>query len=399
MTPDHGYSRRWEILLFTSVGAFMAPLDGSIVSVALPVMGQQLGLSFEGTLWVQAAYLLTMAVLVIPLGRLADQRGRLKFYLAGTALFTLGSLGAAMSIGSTSIILARILQGSGGALLSSTSAALVTAAFPPDERGKAIGINVMSVYVGLSIGPPLGGFLVDGLSWHWIFLINIPVGIAILLWGWRLRRVVQESGTEHKLDLLGSMWLSLAMIALLLPLTLHAQWGLTSAPTLTLFTISIISFVAFTMREKSVSEPLIDLSLLRSNRQFAFGNIAALLTYISIYAVGLLTSVWLQLVQGLSAKYAGWIMLGQPVVQSMLSPATGRLSDRIDARILTFFGMLMIALGMALLACFAQGASFATIIAALAVVGIGMASFNAPNSNSVMGSVGRHQLGLAGAFL
>ncbi|MDR0498790.1 MAG: MFS transporter [Holophagales bacterium] len=183
MTPEHGYSRRWEILAFTSVGAFMAPLDGSIISVALPVMGSQLGLSFEGTLWVQAAYLLTMAVLLIPLGRLADQRGRLRFYLTGIALFTLGSLGAAMATGSTSLILARVLQGCGGALLSSTSSALVTAAFPPNERGRAMGINVMSVYAGLSLGPPLGGFLVDGLSWHWIFLINIPIGIAVMLWG------------------------------------------------------------------------------------------------------------------------------------------------------------------------------------------------------------------------
>ncbi|MDR0498789.1 MAG: MFS transporter [Holophagales bacterium] len=189
------------------------------------------------------------------------------------------------------------------------------------------------------------------------------------------------------------------MIALLLPLTLHAKWGWTSAPVLALFTVSIISFAAFVIREKNVPEPLIDLNLLHRNPQFALGNLAALLNYMSIYAVGLLTSVWLQLVQGLSAKYAGWIMLGQPVVQSLLSPVAGRLSDHIGTRFLTFIGMSMTSLGMFLLACFAQGMSFAAIIAALAVVGIGMASFSAPNSSSVMGSVGRHQLGLAGAFL
>jgi len=398
MTSDQGYSRRWEILVFTSVGAFMAPLDGSIISVALPVMGQQLGLSFEGTLWVHAAYLLTMSVLLIPLGRLADQRGRFKFYLVGIALFTLGSLGAAMSTGSTTIILARVLQGCGGALLSSTSTALVTAAFPPNERGKAMGINVGSVYVGLTIGPPLGGFLVDALSWHWIFLINIPIGIAVLLWGWHLRRAVPESRIEHKPDMLGSIWLGLAIIALLLPLTLHVQWGWTSAPTLALFIVSIISFAAFILRERKVPEPLIDLNMLRDNRQFALGNLASLLNYMAIFGVALLTSVWLQLVQGLPANHAGWIMLGQPMVQSILSPVTGRLSDHIDARFLTFFGMIMIALGMSLLACLAKGASLAAIIASLAVVGIGMASFSAPNGSSVMGSVERHQLGLAGAF-
>jgi len=400
MTSSHGSSRRWEILAFTCVGAFMAPLDGSIISVALPVMGRQLGLSFEGTLWVQAAYLLTMAVLLIPLGRLADHRGRLKFYLTGITLFTLGSIGAALAVGSTSIILARVVQGSGGALLSSTSTALVTAVFPASERGRAMGINVMSVYAGLSLGPPLGGFLVDSLSWHWIFLINIPIGISVLLWGRRLYRAVpEETNADYKLDAPGAMLFGLAMVTLLLPLTLHAKWGLTSIPALVLFVLSIISFATFAMREKKASEPLIDVKLLMNNPRFAFGNLSALLNYMSLYAVGLLTSVWLQLVQGLPARHAGWIMLGQPVVQSMLSPIAGRLSDRIGARVLTTAGMFLTALGMTLLACFAQGAGHVAVVAALAVVGIGMASFSAPNGSSVMGSVGRHQLGLAGAFL
>ncbi|MDR1841702.1 MAG: MFS transporter [Holophagales bacterium] len=399
MTPDAGFSRRWEMLAFTCVGAFMAPLDGSITSVALPVIGQRLGLSFEGALWVQASYLLTMAVLLIPLGRLADQRGRLNFYLAGIALFTMGSIGAALSVGGASIILARVIQGSGGALLTSTSSALVIAVFPASERGRAMGINVMSVYAGLSLGPPLGGFLVDSLSWHWIFLINIPIGIAVLLWGRRLRKVTPETRTEGRVDMPGAILLGLAMITLLLPLTLHAKWGLTSAPALALFVLSAISFVAFVLGERSASEPLIDIKLLRYNPQFAFGNVAALLNYMALYAVALLTSVWLQLVQGLSATHAGWLMLGQPVVQSLLSPVAGRLSDHIGARALTAFGMTMTALGMSLLAYFGRGAALGAIVASLAVVGVGMASFSAPNSSSVMGSVERRQLGLAGAIL
>ena len=397
MTLDQAYSRRWEILVFTSVGAFMTPLDGSILSVALPAMSQNLGLSFEGTLWVQAAYLLAMAVLLIPLGRLADQWGCFRFYLIGIVLFTLGSLGAAMSIGSTSIILARVLQGCGGAILSPTSTALVTAVFPPNERGKAMGINIGSVFVGLSIGPPLGGFLVDALSWHWIFLINIPIGIAVLLWGWHLHKAVPESRIGHKADALGSILLGLAIVALLLPLTLHVQWGWTSTPTLASFAVSIISFATFILRERNIHEPLIDLGL-RRNRSFSFGNVASLLSHVATFGVALLTSVWLQLVQGLPAKYAGWIMLGQPVVQSMLSPVTGRLSDRIDVRFLTCLGMALIALGMSLLGLFAQEANLVAIIASLAIVGIGMASFSAPNGSSIMGSVERHQLVFAGAF-
>lgn len=399
IAPDFGYNRRWEILAFTSVGAFMAPLDGSIISVALPVMGPQLGLSFEGTLWVQAAYLLTMAVLLIPLGRLADQRGRLKFYLTGITLFTLGSVGAAASVGCTSIILARVVQGCGGALLSSTSSALVTAAFPACERGKAMGINVMSVYAGLSLGPPLGGFLVDSLSWHWIFLINIPIGIIVLLWGRRIGSAVVEARADRKLDLPGSIWLGSGLVSLLMPLTLHAKWGWTSTPTIALFAISVFSFITFFVRESSTTDPLIDLNLLRRNPVFAFGNLAALLNYMAIFAVGLLTSIWLQLAHGFSAAFAGWIMLGQPVVQSLLSPVAGRLSDRMGTRKLTILGMSMTGLGMLLLASIGKGAGLAAVVASLAIIGVGMASFSAPNSSAVMGSVERAQLSLAGAFL
>lgn len=399
-----GSSRRWEILAFTSVGALMAPLSGSIIAVALPIMGRELHLSFEGTIWVQASYLLTMAVLMIPLGRIADQRGRMKFYLYGTALFTIGSIIAAISRGSAGIIMARVVQGFGGALLSSTSSALVTAAFPARERGKAMGINVMAVYGGLSLGPPLGGFLVDAFSWHWVFLMNVPAGIAILLWGKWLRGAVEEDGAReagegHKLDLPGCVLLGIGMLALLMPLTLHARWGLASAPTLSLFAVSVISFLAFLAREKKAPEPLLDIRLLRQNRLFAYGNLAALLNYMGIFAVGMLTSVWLQLAQGFSAASAGWIMLGQPLVQALLSPVAGRLSDHYGTKIFTTSGMFLTALGMALLGCLSRESGFAAIIASLAVVGVGMASFSAPNTSSVMGSVRRDSLSLAGAVL
>jgi EmrB/QacA subfamily drug resistance transporter len=398
-SPETGSDRRWEILAFTSVGAFMAPLDGSILSVALPEISRDLSLSFEGTLWVQAAYMLTMAVLLIPLGRLADKRGRMRSYLIGIALFTLGSIGAALSMGLTSIVLARVLQACGGALLTSTSSAIVISAFPTAERGRALGINVMAVYGGLSIGPPLGGFLVSNLTWHWIFLMNIPIGITVLLWGRRLRQSISEIPTDHKLNVLSPALLGVAMIAMLLPLTLHSKWGLTSPIALALFAFSIISFALYFKVEKTATEPLIDLDLLRHNRGFALGNLAALLNYTALCAVALLTSVWLQLVQGLSAAHAGWLMLGQPLVQSLLSPIAGRLSDRIGTRSLTTAGMMLTAMGMLLLAYYGKGAGLIAIVVALVIMGVGMASFSAPNTSSVMGSVGRHQLSLASAFL
>ena len=185
-TFDDLRRRRWELLALTSVGAFMAPLDGAIVSVALPVMSPELGLSFSASMWVQAVYLLVTAVLLIPLGRLADARGRMRFYLLGIVVFATGSLLCAVSVNGAWLIASRAFQGVGAALLIATSAAIITAAFPPLERGRALGINVAAVYLGLSVGPPLGGFLTDAFGWQTIFLVNVPIAMVVLAWGWRL---------------------------------------------------------------------------------------------------------------------------------------------------------------------------------------------------------------------
>ena len=187
ITLDQLHDRRWELLALTSVGAFMAPLDGSIVAVALPKMGPALHLSFSASIWVQAAYLLAVAVLLIPLGRLADHHGRVRFYLAGVAIFTLGSLLAgAEHERRLADRQPHRSRAAARALLSATSTAIVTAVFPPQERGRALGINVMAVYVGLSIGPVLGGQIVRALGWRWIFFVNLPIGWPVLIWGWLL---------------------------------------------------------------------------------------------------------------------------------------------------------------------------------------------------------------------
>ena len=184
ITEEDLHRRRWQLLALTAVGAFMWPLDGSIVSVALPVMGRELHLSFTAAVWVSAAFLLTTAVLLIPAGRVADQHGRVRYYLLGIAVFTVASLLCALSMNGAWLIASRILQGVGAALIGATAAAIITAVFPPNERGRALGVNVMAVYIGLTVGPPLGGFITDAVGWRWIFLINIPIGIGVLFWGW-----------------------------------------------------------------------------------------------------------------------------------------------------------------------------------------------------------------------
>jgi MFS family permease len=418
------HRRRRRVLLLTSVGAFMTPLDGSIVSVALAKIGPSLHLTFSQAIWVQASYLLVISILLIPLGRLADQHGRMRFYLAGVVIFGLASLAAAFSMSGEWLIAARCVQGVGGALLGATSGAIVTAVFPPQERGRALGINVMAVYLGLTTGPPLGGLIVDHLGWQWIFLVNVPIAVATFAFGWSLvaseRRDRDALATEiagagrdstlgagpatarppaGRLDWSGSALLGLLLAALLVPLTFAPVWGWDSPRTLALLALSGVAAVAFVLVELRVPDPVLDLDLLRHNRLFAAANVAALLNYMAMHGVTILTAIFLEVVQGRSAQQAGLVLIVEPALMAGLSPLAGRLSDRVGSRLLTTAGMLLTAAGMVWLAALPAGATTGRIVVGLAMVGVGMAAFSSPNTSAVMGSVPRSQLGLAAGFL
>ncbi len=399
ITAEDAHRRRWQLLALTSVGAFMGPLDGSIVSVALPAMSPSLHLSFGAAMWVQAAYLLAMAVLLIPLGRLADQHGRVRFYLIGTAVFTAGSLLAALSMSAAWLIVARVVQGSGAALMVATSAAIVTAVFPPQERGKALGINVMAVYIGLTLGPPLGGILVDTLGWRWIFLINLPIGAIVLAWGWFMLPRSERVEGAPRVDVAGAALLGTFLISLLVPLTFAPVWGWAAPLTTGLLILSVAALIGFVAVERRVKSPVLDLDLLVHNRLFAAANLAALLNYMALYAISVLTAIFLQVVQGRSASLTGLLILSQPLLMAILSPFSGRLSDRIGSRVLATGGMVAIALGMVLLAAMPTSAPVWQVAGYLAIVGFGMAAFSAPNTSAIMGSVRRDQLSVASAFM
>ena len=398
ITPEDAHRRRWQLLALTSVGAFMWPLDGSIVSVAMPVIGQDLGLSFTAAVWVSAAFLLTTAVLLIPAGRLADQHGRVRYYLLGIAVFTVASLLCAVSMDGAWLIASRIVQGAGAALVGATSAAIVTAVFPPNERGRALGINVMAVYIGLTVGPPLGGFLADTVGWRWIFLINLPIGVFVLLWGWFLLPR-SERVPGPRLDVPGSVLLGGFLITLLVPLTFSVGWGWASPLTLGLLAVSAMCLLAFVWLERRVESPILDLDLVLKNRLFAAANTAALLNYMALYGISLLTAIFLELVQERSASVTGFLLLSMPLLMAVLSPVSGRLSDRIGSRAPATAGMVAIAAGMVLLAFLSRATPVWYVALSFAVVGAGMAAFSAPNTSAVMGSVRRDQLSQAGAFL
>lgn len=387
------------MLAVISTGAFMASLDASKVPVALPTMGPVLHLTYAAALWVQTAYLLAMAVLLLPLAKLADERGRFRFYLGGMAVFTAGSLLAALSTGTATLILGRVVQGAGGALLTATAAAILAAAFPARERGRALGVGMMATYAGFSAGPPLGGLLVDSLGWRWIFLVNLPIGAAVFVWGWRVRPPEPPPPSPRRsFDIAGTLWLGATLVCLLVPLIYSADRGWRSPWPWLLLGAAILGALGLLSAERRAANPVLDLRLLTGNRLFALSSLAAFLANCSLYAASVLTAMQLQLVHRCSAHLVGWILLGQPVMQAVLSPIFGHLSDRVGTRGLSTAGMLAVAGAMGWLALAADSAHLASTMGAMGLIGAGMSAFGAPNMNTIMGSVERHQLGTASAF-
>ncbi len=394
--------RRWYALAIMSIGSFMTPFDASIVAVALPAMGADLHLSYSQGLWAQAAYLLVASMLLIPVGRLADSRGPVSYNLLGTAIFAVGSIVAGLAPGGSLMILGRCIQGAGGAFMFSTAAGIITAAFPPTERGRALGLNVTAVYVGLTLGPVVGGLIVGNASWRWIFFINVPIAAATILAGWTLLRAERrDRGLRQSrpvpIDWAGAGLLGAALVALFVPLTYSPLWGWGSATTIVPLALAAVFLVAFVLVEDRVKEPMLDLDLLRKNRVFAASNSAALLNYMAVFAVTTLTAVYLEIVHGFSAQQTGLLLLMQPVLMVVLSPFTGRLSDKVGSRVLAALGMVLVSAGMVQLAY--ASSSTGRLLIALATIGLGMAVFSAPNISAVMGSVDRSQLSLASGFL
>lgn len=385
--------RRWRLLGATAIGAFMAPFDGSVVSVALPRIAPALRLSFVGALWVQASYLLALTVFLIPAGRLADMLGGLRLYRLGAVLFALFSAGAGAALSPAWLLGARVGQGVAAALLSATSTALVTEAFPSQERGKALGLNVTAVYVGLSLGPVLGGLLTQYVGWRSIFYVNLPVAAATLAWGWRLGG--ERRAADANLDLRGAALLMAALTSIMVGVTLAPLWGWASGQTIGVVSLGAACLAGFVPLEARSDHPVVDVRLFVRNRLYATANFAALANYVAFFAITVLTAVFLEVVDARSPEATGLVLVGEPVVMVLFSSGAGRLSDVIGSRWLASGGMAIIGAGLLLLSRLSPRTPTSLLIGELAIIGLGMAAFSSPNTSAVMGSVARSQLGVA----
>ncbi|MGZ3578897.1 MAG: MFS transporter [Syntrophales bacterium] len=381
-------------LLVTTAASFLTPFMGSSINIALPSIGQEFSMSAVLMGWVAYSFLLAAAAVLVPIGKIADLWGRKRIFSIGLVVYTLSSFLCAVAGSSYSLISFRLLQGIGGAMIFGPSIAILTSAFPAGERGSALGINVASVYLGLSAGPFLGGFLTEHFGWRSIFLINVPLGMTILiLMLWKIRAEWAEARDE-RFDFKGALLYMAALLSIM-----YGFSSLTRALGACLVVIGLILIVIFTIRERKVKNPLLDITLFRHNTVFVFSNLAALINYSATFAISFLLSLYLQYIKGFSPLHAGVILVAQPVVQAICSPFAGRLSDRIEPRIVASMGMCLTAAGLGLLILLNSQATILFIVTILFMLGLGFALFSSPNTNAIMSSVEQQFYGVASGTL
>jgi len=383
-----------SVLLVTTFAAFLTPFLGSAVNLALPTMGADLQANAISLSWVISSFMLSSAIFLLPFGRLADIIGRKKVFTAGILLFTLSTFLIIFCHGIVTLIVLRVFQGISSAMIFGTSLAIITSVFKPGERGRAMGINITAVYLGLSTGPVIGGVLTQYLGWRSIFAFLIPFSIiSLILIQAKIKTEWAESGDE-KFDGKGSLVYAVALFSFM--------YGFSQLPALTgwIFLVSgILTAGIFLYIEKKTENPVFDVRLLLQNRVFAFSGLAALINYSATSATGFFLSLYLQYLKGFDARLAGLIMISQPVAMTLLSPVAGRLSDKKNPGVIASFGMGLTAIGLILLCFIGMETSIPVIIILLAIIGTGFGLFSSPNSNAIMSSVDKRYLGVASGLV
>ena len=393
MNINNAVNKRFALLGIT-LAYFLCTFMSSSINIALPSIGREFAMNAILLSWVATAYLLASAAFLIPMGRIGDIHGRKRIFIYGILIYTVSSLLLSFSTSCTLLISSRIFQGIGTAMMVGTGTAILTSVFSAEERGKALGINVAAVYLGHSLGPFLGGFLTQYLGWRSIFLVNVPAGLVIIYFIlWKLRgEWADEKGARF--DLKGSIIYSLTLVAIM--------YGFSLLPAMSggwLIIGSVLGGLTFVRWEMKVKSPVLNLNLFRNNAVFVFSNLATLINYIAIIAVSFLLSLYLQYIKGFSPQIAGLVLISQPVVQAIFSPLAGRLSDRIEPRIVASIGMVLTFVSLSLLTSLNGKTTLGFIVTNLILLGFGIALFSSPNTNAVMSSVDKRFYGVASSML
>jgi EmrB/QacA subfamily drug resistance transporter len=389
-----GDPRRWWILAAVGVGTFLNVLDNSMLNVSLPTITRELGTDVATVQWVATAYLLVISSLLLTGGRLADVYGRRRVYLTGTVLFIVASTLAGLVTGVGQLIGLRVVQGIGSALVQGVGPAIVATAFPPNERGKVLGINSTTVALAGSSGPIVGGIVADLLGWRWIFFSRVPVSALVLVATVLLLPADPPPDRERRFDVAGAATLFLALAALLLGLSQGRIWGWGSAPVIGLFASAAALAVAFVWIELRAPEPMLPLDVFR-NRLFATANASSFVIFTAISHSFFLMPFFLIGGQGLSASRAGLLLMPSSLMMSIAAPIAGTLSDRFGSRVLSPLGAAIAAGGLFALGQLTPESTALDVVWRSALVGLGIGTFGSPNNNAIMGAVPRERIGLA----
>lgn len=388
---------KWKAMFTVWIGIFMATLDGSIVNVALPTLTAYFKTDITTIEWVVMAYLLTITSLLLSLGRISDMIGRKTIFAGGLAIFTIGSGLCAISGSENQLIFYRVVQGIGAAMLMATGIAIITHAFPPQERGKAMGLIGTVVAIGSMAGPVAGGFLIENVGWQSIFYINIPIGIFGTAMALTVLRK-DETTSGQTFDIPGALALFISLMALLLALSQGQEAGWLSSYIILLFILSIVFAIIFIMIETKAVHPVMELSNFR-NRPFAAANISALISFTAMYNVILLMPFFLQNELGYSPEGVGIIFLAVPLVMSVVSPISGWLSDRTNSYVLSSIGVGISTVSILWLGYLTPTSGSIDVVLRLALLGLGMGLFQAPNNSIIMGALPKEKIGIAAGTL
>jgi EmrB/QacA subfamily drug resistance transporter len=391
--PDDGHMKG-TALFVAALSSLLVPFISSSINIALPSITREFRLTAIATGWVPTAFLLSAAVFLVPLGKVADVYGRKRVFVCGMAILTVSSiLGAAAGSGWV-LILSRVVQGVGAAMIFGTTVAILTSVYPPGERGFALGVTVAAVYVGLSLGPFVGGFLTQHVGWRSIFVVNIPICFAVMAAAFFGLKREWAEGRKGSYDFVGAFIYGLALVAIMYGFSLlPSPYGFVSV------FLGMCGLFGFVRWESRVADPLVNIDLFRNNRVFAFSNLAALISYSATFAISFLLSLYLQYIKGMSAQSAGVVLVTQPVVQALFSPFAGRLSDKVEPRVVASAGMALTVIGLLVCSLFAYPTPLSLVLGALATLGLGFALFSSPNTNAIMGSVDRQFFGIASGMV
>lgn len=389
--------RKWAVLIAIGISTFMSALDGSIVNTLLPLLGRSLGASVADVEWVVTVYLLVVSGLLLVAGRLGDLRGHRAIFLTGYAGFTISSglCGLAPSLGW--LVAARALQALSASLLYATAPAILSASFPPAERGRVLGLQAMMTYLGLAVGPPLGGFLSTHFGWASVFTVNLPVGAVGCWLAWRAVETDRPAASRARFDIAGAVLFFVGLLALLLALNKGHDWGWASLPIVGLAVLAAVVLGVFITVERRVPEPMLDLSLFHSPL-FSGAVWTAMLTYVAIFAVLFLLPYYLAW-RGYSPGSAGLLLMCQPLVMMVTAPAAGAVSDRFGTRIPVVAGLLFLATGLGILSTLDAASPVRVVILGMVVLGFGVGLFVAPNNSQLLGAAPAHRRGIASGVL